>query len=139
MKHKIISVTALFALIITCLTAAVYFSDQSISTEDTQAQYIVALNEVEQLTKMGNHELAAQKLNALQETMRNSVLIRSDGYRALIIGAVSLIFLLIVFGYIYFSVIRPFDKLKDFANKIAAGNFDVPLQYERNNEIVNIT
>lgn len=42
-------------------------------------------------------------------------------------------FLLIVSLYIYFAVLRPFDKLKGFAENIAQGNFDVPLKYERSN------
>ena len=34
---------------------------------------------------------------------------------------------------VYIAILRPFDKMKGFADKIAQGNFDVPLQYERSN------
>lgn len=46
---------------------------------------------------------------------------------------ISIAFVLVVFGYVYFAILRPFDKMKAFAQKIAQGNFDVPLNYERSN------
>lgn len=36
-------------------------------------------------------------------------------------------------AYIYFAVIRPFRKLKGFAERIAGGNLDVPLKMDRRN------
>ena len=42
-------------------------------------------------------------------------------------------FLLVIFGYVYFAILRPFEKMQDFAEKIAEGNFDIPLNYERSN------
>ena len=41
--------------------------------------------------------------------------------------------MLVVFGYVYLSILRPFDKMKHFAEKIAQGDFDLPLNYERSN------
>ena len=36
-------------------------------------------------------------------------------------------------GYIYVAVLRPFDKMKDYAAEIAKGNFDLSLDYSRSN------
>lgn len=36
-------------------------------------------------------------------------------------------------GYLYYRILRPFEKLQGFAKNIAQGNFDVPLKYERGN------
>lgn len=36
-------------------------------------------------------------------------------------------------GYVYISILEPFEKIKKFAGEIAKGNFDIPLQYERSN------
>lgn len=36
-------------------------------------------------------------------------------------------------AYIYFAVIRPFRKLKGFAERVAGGNLDVPLKMDRRN------
>jgi len=35
--------------------------------------------------------------------------------------------------YMYFSVIRPFGKLKGFAERVAGGNLDIPLEMDRRN------
>ena len=35
--------------------------------------------------------------------------------------------------WIYFSVIRPFDKMRDFASAVAAGDLDKPLEMDRKN------
>jgi signal transduction histidine kinase len=45
----------------------------------------------------------------------------------------AIIFMVLVFLYVYFNILRPFDKMKDFAAEIAKGNFNVPLKYERSN------
>lgn len=38
-----------------------------------------------------------------------------------------------VFLYLYFRILRPFEKLKTYAEEIAKGNLDVNLRYEREN------
>jgi signal transduction histidine kinase len=40
---------------------------------------------------------------------------------------------LLLFGYIYHVVIKPFDRLTDFATSVSRGDFDTPVQYERKN------
>ena len=45
----------------------------------------------------------------------------------------TVIFMAGVFLYVYINILRPFDKMKDYASEIAKGNFDVPLNYERSN------
>lgn len=35
--------------------------------------------------------------------------------------------------YAYFTIVRPFNKLKGFAERIAGGNLDVPLEMDRHN------
>ncbi|MBP1547171.1 MAG: HAMP domain-containing histidine kinase [Oscillospiraceae bacterium] len=41
--------------------------------------------------------------------------------------------IIVVFLYIWFAILRPFEKLTDFAERIANGDFDLPLNYERTN------
>ena len=36
------------------------------------------------------------------------------------------LFLFAVMGYLYYRILRPFEKLQGFAENIAQGNFDVP-------------
>lgn len=43
------------------------------------------------------------------------------------------VMMLIHFGYLRFTIIQPFQKLKAFAQRVAAGNLDVPLEMDRQN------
>ena len=93
----------------------------------------MALNEIDQLVKAGNTELAREKIADLENSLRNTEFVVEGNAQVLAIGGASLAFLLAASLYLHFAVLRPFDKLKGFADSIAAGNFDVPLNYERSN------
>ena len=133
MKNKLIFVTVGFAIVIILLTCLFYFSIPVQSNQSAQSQQIVALNEIEHLANSGDTALLEAKILELQQSIRDIEIVQQNNSQILIIGAVSLAFLMVVSLYIYFAVLRPFDKLKSFADNIAKGNFDVPLEYERSN------
>ena len=130
MKRKLIFVTALFAAVILCTAAAFSLSDKAAHPDDARAEELIALNEISQLAATDN-ELAVQKIDALEQNIRTEEIRRSGVGREWIFGGVSLVFLASVMGYVYVSVLRPFEKMKDYAAEIAKGNFDVPLDYSR--------
>lgn len=132
MKSKLISISAVFAVILIALTAVFFFSNQAVNQEDIKSEQIVALNEIEQLIDT-NTKLSKEKIELLQQNIKNDNAKQAGNNNSLIICIISLAFLLSVFGYVYFKILRPFDKMKHFANEIAKGNFDVPLKYERSN------
>lgn len=133
MKSKLISITAVFAVIIIAITAVFCISNYTVSTDDFQSEQIVALNEIGQLASSGQTEQAYEKVADLQESIRNADIKQNNSNQTLIMCGISLAFLFIVFAYVYFAILRPFDKMKNFADEIAKGNFDVPLDYERSN------
>lgn len=133
MKTKLFSVMALFAVIIIAITAVFYISSSTENTEDLQSTQIVALNEIEQLANSGQTELLDEKISDFQQSIRDTDVERKNDKSVLIMCGISLVFLFAIFGYIYFAVLRPFDKLKAFTENISKGNFDVPLEYERSN------
>lgn len=101
--------------------------------EDERSEMIVALNEISRLNESGNYGLAEEKIRLLQEKMRG-LQVRESGAGAIaVVCGVSILFFITAFGYIYFAILRPFEKMKGFAAEISAGNFDLPLQYERSN------
>ncbi len=139
MKTRIIRVTLFFIILI--IGASVWFvhTDRNSYSSDSNGEMIVAVNEIEQLINMGENEKAAEKAALLKTEIRskeNPVRKSSDTYIICIIGCV---FTISVFGYVYFSILRPFDKMKAFAEKIAQGNFDIPLNYERSNYFGSFT
>ncbi|MGN0165352.1 MAG: ATP-binding protein [Lachnospiraceae bacterium] len=133
MKNKLISVAAAFAAVIIAITACFVVSDRMVAPQDVKSEQIIAANEIEQLIRSGQTEQAAEKTEQLQENLRKTDADYHSRSRTILMCGISLAFILVVFGYTYFSILRPFDKMKAFAQKIAQGNFDVPLDYERSN------
>ena len=74
-----------------------------------------------------------EKISRLQEDIKSETLVYNSNIRFLLMGGISILFLFVVFGYIYKAILSPFEKMKKFAQKLAQGNFDVPLNYERSN------
>ncbi len=143
MKNRLIQATALFAAGILIVMGCFYFYIRNYGSSNEKAEQIVALNEIEQLVKKAvpdtrEKELLQlhEKVSDLQERIRSG----PSGYNAsanltmlLVTGAFSLIFLLLLLGYVYFNILRPFEKMQRFAQQISAGDFDLPLNYERSN------
>lgn len=133
MKKKLILLTVLFSLAVVLLSGGLYLLARSVDTEDENSKYIVDLNEISRLNAGGDHQMANEKIYALQENMRKKENYKNVTNAIPILGGVSVLYFVTVFGYVYFAILRPFEKMKDFAAKISLGNFDIPLQYERSN------
>jgi len=133
MKSKLIGITAFFATVIVAMTACFYISDRLVNQQDVQSEQIVMVNEIEQLAHLGKSDQAAERAAQLQQNIRLSSTKQQSNSRTIIIFSISLGFLFVVFGYVYIAILRPFDKMKEFAGEIARGNFDVPLDYQRSN------
>lgn len=133
MKNKLMGAAAAFAMVIIAITACFVISDRMVDPQDVKSEQIIAANEIEQLIHSGQTKQASEKAEQLQESLRESDIGYHSESRTFIMCGISLAFVLIVFGYVYFAILRPFDKMKVFAQKIAQGNFDVPLNYERSN------
>jgi sensor histidine kinase/response regulator len=133
MKNKLLGAAAFFASVIIIITACFLISDRSVDPQEVRSEQIIAANEVEQLIHAGKTEQAAVKSAELQQSIRRSDAGYHTDSRIIIMCVIGLSFVLVIFGYVYFAILRPFDKMKDFAEKIAQGNFDVPLHYERSN------
>lgn len=133
MKRKLMGVMIFFSAVIILVTACFYVSDRMVNVQQLQAEQVVAANEIEQLIRMEKSEQAAEKAADLQQSIRMSSNDERGSSRMIAIGSISLAFLYVVFGYIYFGILRPFERMKEFAQEIAQGNFELPLDYERSN------
>ena len=139
MKSKIIGITAFFAALIIAVTAYFALSEADAKLEDIRTEQVIAMNEIRQLMLSGNTDLAAEILTELQNELRYSDTGGSADDRIIVVGAISLAFVIVIFGYVYFVMLRPFVKLQRFANSIAKGDFDIPLHYERSNYFGSFT
>ena len=138
MKAKLILITIIFALIVISVTATLYVSDKSVNSSDIKSDQIVALNEIDKLMDIDD-EMAKEKISELEQNLRETDAREKNSRHLWMFCGISLLFLVSVFGYIWFSILRPFDKMKKFAGEVAKGNFDVPLKYERSNYFGDFT
>ena len=157
-RKKWIITTVVFTAVLLLITAVFLLPGTKQPTEDTAAEQIVAVNEVQQLIRRGEDGQAALKLQALKEKMQavqiNEAAPSKKG--TAVYSCIVFLFLFAVMGYLYYRILRPFEKffkwaqypviqishnrkkrpfekLQGFAENIAQGNFNVPLKYERGN------
>ena len=133
MKSKIIQITIIFSCLIIGITVIATLLTRSAESADSRSEQIVDVNEISQLIEMGETAKAQQKLTELQQTLRTPFTTNTTSKTAIIICILSVLCICTVFIYVYTRILRPFDKMKDFASEISKGNFDVPLKYERTN------
>lgn len=139
MKKKFISISLLFALLVSLAAGMLFFMQRYYNSDSVRAEQLLAVNELQQLAKSGETALLEEKAEQLRESIRSDVSVFGDIVPLLVLSAVCLLLMAIFFIYIYFAVILPFDKMKEFAENISRGNFDFPLEYRRSNYFGSFT
>lgn len=139
MKSRILWISIVFSLLASLSAGFFFIAGGQADVEEEKAGWILAVNELEQLAQSGDMEAISVKAAALQENLRTSKSEEGKSGYYLAFGAVCVLYAAVIFGYVYFAILKPFDKMKLFAREIAQGNFDVPLQYERSNYFGNFT
>ena len=133
--RKCIAAAAVFILILAAVTALLCANGGE--KQDNSGSLSVMANEIEQLIAKGETVEAGKRAAELKAAL--SEYSAEEKERAADFGAVWLVFgasAVIIAGaflYIGLRIIRPFEKLSDFAQRIAKGDFDLPLNYEREN------
>lgn len=140
MKKKIIYITIVFLFFYISSATFLY---RSIINQTADKNYVkVQINEVKQLGLTG--EFADEKakeefLKAADSLMKTAEGFSEEGHymltKRIFLGMTVLccLFLLLLFLYVYFKMVRPFSVLEGFAGEIAKGNLDISLPYERTN------
>ncbi len=133
MKKRLIATAALFAFALGCVTAFLYIKSENKCTLDT-GEYSVTAKEIETLIENGDTEAATRRANELQTALNE--LSHHDNSNSMflwVLFGACVIVMLGVFAYVWFKILRPFSKLQNFAERIAGGDFNLPLEYERTN------
>ena len=132
MKKRIFFISLCFIIVVILFTSIIIVANNNTRSEDMVGSQVVNINEVEQLIRSGNNDLAIEKLNGVSNYIKST----DNHYNStplIILSSITIVFILFVFVYIYYQILRPFDKLKNYAKEISSGNFDIPLNYERTN------
>lgn len=133
MKNKLIFISMAFSLAIALVVGFLFVETRQNDANEMTFNQIVAVNELEQLAMQGELEQLSKKSAVLQDSLRFTQRGTTSEVYYLILGTVCILYGVFVFGYVYVSILKPFDKMKIFAREIAQGNFDMPLHYERSN------
>ncbi len=128
---KLIAVFAAFAVVILIIGIVSYYGINNKTPQQDTAHYSVQLNEIQQLYKMGENQKAELKAEELKNAFTSAQTISDKNEYPLIMSGICILFLGSVSVYCYLVIIRPFHKLTDFADRIANGDFDTALDYER--------
>ena len=133
MKGRVIKITIIFSLLLVTVTGLFALNSRKSDPHDERSQQLVDINEISQLIDLGEYDAAKQKTDEYAESLRGEPLENSVWINGIVMCALTIFFMAMVFLYVYMNILRPFDKMKDYASEIAKGNFDVPLNYERSN------
>ena len=133
MKTRLLRITILLSCLIIGITILMTLLSGSKGTVDRRSTEILDCNEISQLIDLGEYTKAQEKLADFQDSLRKPINYESSETKVFIICGMAVLYIVFVFLYVYFKILRPFDRMKDFASEVAKGNFDVPLKYERSN------
>lgn len=132
MKRKIIFIFLIFISAIAILTGVIYFMSNQNTLDILDGKYIIALNEIEVLADQGNYSEMNIKISELQDLLRQKEALSNNLY-IILIGCISIGLLGLGLAYVYIRILRPFEKMQDYATSLARGNFNIKLDYERGN------
>lgn len=133
MKGRVIKITVIFSLLLVAATGILALSSRKSSPQDDRSQQLIDVNEISQLISKGDYDTAKQKTDEYADMLRSKPLEDSVGINGILMCTLTIVFMAMVFFYVYINILRPFEKMKDYASEIAKGNFDLPLNYERAN------
>lgn len=139
MKNKMAAAALFFLLLTAAVTGGFYLSLSRTNPQEYQAEQVIAVNEIEQLAKAGNLTALLEKTHLLKHSIRTPETPQTDAWPVLVMGGICAGILLCVFGFLWFSILRPFEKMKKYVNRLAAGNFDIPLDQIRSNYLKDFT
>ena len=117
--QKLRSAFIIFAVLIIGMTAAAV-SIQNKAPNPTGG-YAVELNEIERLIEEGKSEDAILHTEALRKEIRTKKAASANN-GIFVMGGACLLYLLLVGGYCYFAIVRPFGRLTSFAERVALGD-----------------
>lgn len=136
--RKIIGFMCLMVLFLCIMFGWQYCSVEK-NMEESQLQNsrekIVDLNEATQLLVQGDTEGARQCMENLEERLEreNNEILKEKTTQLLMNFSMAISVVLISFLYLYLVILKPFQKLENYADELAKGNLDVSLNYEKIN------
>ena len=143
-KLIIIMLTFLMLFLLSGLIMTVFITRAERERAEDSLSIPVDINEVKQLITAGDTEGAVSALDEMvleNDTLygSNEVSTRIALTAVWLVVAVSILITITLMLYIYFRILRPFEKLKNYATEVSKGNMDVPLEMDKENYFGDFT
>ena len=126
----------ILCVFIVTVGAGIFYLGKNITEADAENE-LVLLNEIEHLTMDEDGHNPAQddfeklRIQLQKETTgEQTAMIKQTAVLCLCFVTCCLLF---AFAYLYRKIIRPFEKMENYAQQIAVGDFSQSLKYERTN------
>ena len=135
MKKKLLSIIFLYIIILVVLTVVFFNFDNKDTLDSEKRRVIIDINEIRKESELLGIEEKEfyNKIDNLEEVITNNIKETSNNYYV-VYGLIIFLFLMIsLLGYIYYAIIKPFERMEEYAGEVAKGNLDLKLNYERNN------
>ena len=135
MKKKLLNIIFLYIIILVVLTVVFFNFDNKDTLDSEKRRVIIDINEIRKESELLGIEEKEfyNKIDNLEEVITNNIKETSNNYYV-VYGLIIFLFLMIsLLGYIYYAIIKPFERMEEYAGEVAKGNLDLKLNYERNN------
>lgn len=135
MRKKLINVTIIFISIISIITFLSLRKNDAEENNLSKGRQLIYINEIRKELEEDNvkNEALTKAINNLEEEVSLFDNSKSNNSYIFYEYIIIISFILIIFGYAYFAIVRPFEKMEKFAEEIGKGNFDIKVDYEKNN------
>ena len=133
MKAKLFTQALVFTILIAIAGVLFYMTNTSTKLDEARSEELVSVHEIQTVLKQGNAQQAQALLTDLDTQLRTLDVETKANYSIIWICLIAAGCIFANAAYTYFAVLRPFAKLEKYAGQLAAGNFDIPLDYERKN------
>ena len=139
MKTKVLLLFVVMTLVISAITAGFCLLKRPSDSVSVSDMNTVALNEINELNRMGRTSEAAEKIAELDLSMQQNTAPVQDHRPMIALCICCIVMTGIVLMFVYFRILRPFEKLKAFSAQVSKGDFDIPLKMERGNYFGDFT
>ena len=135
MRKKLINVTIIFISIISIITFLSLRKNNIEENNLSKGRQLIYINEIRKELEEDNvkNEALTKAINNLEQEVSLFDNSKSNNSYIFYEYIIIISFILIIFGYSYFAIVRPFEKMEKFAEEIGKGNFDIKVDYEKNN------
>lgn len=135
MRKKLVNITIIFISIISIITFLSLRKNDAEENNLSKGRQLIYINEIRKELEEDNvkNETLTKAINNLEEEVSLFDNSKSNNSYIFYEYIIIISFILIIFGYAYFAIVRPFEKMEKFAEEIGKGNFDIKVDYEKNN------